>query len=309
MLQRFLAGSPVLALFLLGFILRQNHFFGDQTVADIKKFVLNISLPALLFNSFLSIRIKPEQLALPFVLFILCTVMLFMGDLISRLMRIKTPYFTLLMSGFEMGMFGYAVFMALYGQEYLGVISFLAMGHIVFIFTIFMARLMGLRDGKQDTWTAVRRIIGSPIIISIVAGIIAGNTMHLLPRHVLFSTAGDIIRLVGSVTAPLIAITIGYGIHISRGSLSLALFTITIRKLLMVTFALLINRYVIDGLLHMESIYRYAMLSMALTPPTFIVSIFARAGHEEDSRYINSTISLDCLISVFLMMLAATFYR
>ena len=150
--------------------------------------------------------------------------------------------------------------------------------------------------------------MGSPIIAAIVAGIIVGNTKHLLPQVEVFSSVGELIRLVGSVTVPLITITIGYGIHISRDSLSLAMFTIVVRKLLMVTFALLINHYIIAGLLQMESIYRYAMLSMALTPPTFIVSIFARSGHEKDSRYINSTISLDCLISLFLMMLAATFY-
>ncbi len=141
------------------------------------------------------------------------------------------------------------------------------------------------------------RIIGSPIIISIVAGIIAGNTMHLLPRHVLFSTAGVIIRLVGSVTAPLIAITIGYGIHISRGSLSLALFTITIRKLLMVTFALLINRYVIDGLLHMESIYRNAIRAWR-SRPDIIVSISHAQPRGGFALHL-STIILDSLISVF----------
>jgi hypothetical protein len=47
---------------------------------------------------------------------------------------------------------------------------------------------------------------------------------------------------------------------------------------------------------------------MALTPPTFLVSVFVRANDEASSRYVNSTISLDCLLSLFIMIVASIIY-
>jgi predicted permease len=308
MVQRLLAGATPLALFILGYLLKRNNFFKDSTIDDIKKFVLNIALPAMLFHSFMTVHIQKEQLVIPLVLFIYCTITLYLGDLIAKIFKIENPYFTLLMCGFEMGMYGYAIFMALYGQEYLAVISFLALGHILFIFTLFMARLMGIKDGQQSLGLAIKRIIASPVIIAIVSGIVIGNLPFNFPQNPLLTTLNSIIRLVGSVTVPLITITIGYGIHIDKGNLGFSLFTIFIRKIFMVIFALLVNYFIIDKLLHLPSIYRYAMLSMALTPATFLVSVYVRPNDEVSSRYVNSTISLDCLLSLFIMVAASIIY-
>ena len=306
MVQHLLSGAPILALFLVGYALRWVNFFKEGTIADIKKFVTTITLPALLFNSFLNLNIKGTYLLAVVAVYLMCTAMLLIGKGIGAVAKVKTPYFPLMMSGFEMGMFGYAMFISLYGIDHLGKIAFLTIGQTIFVFTILMTQLMQLRDGKQSIADAFKRFFTSPIILSIAAGILAGQIKDFVPPSEILSTAGSFIQLLGSVTVPLITITIGYGLSIQREGIGLSLITIIIRKSLLVIFALLINHYLIDGLLHMEDMYRYALLILALSPPAFVVSIFACTDNDEDVRYINRTISIDSVLSIFLTMLAAT---
>lgn len=309
MIQHLLSGSPILALFLVGYLLRRARFFKDGTIDDIKKFVTHISLPALLFNSFLNLDIEGRFLIALIAVYLMCTIMIFIGKGVAKVGHIETPYFPLLMGGFEMGMFGYAMFISLYGVEQLGKIAFLTIGQTIFVFTILMTQLMHLRDGKQSFSDALKRFFTSPIILSIAAGIVAEQLRDLVPTNDALAAAGSFIRLLGSVTVPLITMTIGYGLDIGKEGIGLSLTTIAIRKLFLVAFALLINRYVIGGWLRMESMYRYAMLILALSPPAFVVSIFARTDNERDTRYINRTISLDSVLSIFLTMIAATLYH
>lgn len=302
------AAMPILALFLLGFLLKKATFFKEETIVDIKTFILTISLPALLFNAFLSLKIQATYTLLIVVVYFMCFFMILIGKAVAKIGKIKNPYFPLMMGGFEMGMFGYALFISLYGAEHLGKIAFLAIGQSIFIFTILTSSIMVLQNGKQSIKSSLKQFITSPIILAIAAGIIVGQFKTQIGDGLAVNAVLSFIQLLGSITIPLITITIGYGIIIERDGLGLSLLTILVRKSALVVFALLINRYIIDGLLHMDAMYRYAMLILALSPPTFALSIFVKPEDKENLTYINRTISLDCLISIFLTMIAAAVY-
>jgi len=300
---------PILLLFVLGFLLHKVRFFREDSVPYIKRIVTNLALPSLLFRAFSTLAIESRYLAILPVVFATCALMVLLGKLIARVFHIKSPYFPIMMGGFEMGMFGYALFIAFYGQEELGKAAFIALGQVLFVFTVLITMLIQARDGKQNPWSWLSRFFTSPIILGALAGIGAGIVRPLVTVGPLLETLGTFIGLLGDLTVPLIAITIGYGIRIQRSGLWLSIVTIATRKSLLLVFALLINRFVIDGWLHMESIYRYALLVMFLTPPPFIISIFAREDEHGSSDYASNTISLDCIISILLVMVAAAVYR
>lgn len=310
MISHVFATLPILALFSLGFLLKRVSFFSDKTIAEIRKFVLNISLPALLFKAFLSLEVQAKHTIMILVIYLMCLAMVFIGKLVRRIAKIESPYFPILMGGFEMGMFGYALFISLYGIEHLGKIAFLGIGQTLFVFTILISLLMGLRDqGNRSPFDAVKRFLTNPISMSMVAGIIVGQINPPQALSGIVGTLGEFITLLGSITVPLITITIGYGISIGKTGLHLSLTTILVRKSALFLFALGINHFIIDQWLHMDALYRYALMIMALTPPTFLPSMLVRPNDPENAAYINRTISLDCLISIFATMLAAMFYR
>lgn len=297
---------PILALFLLGFLLKRARFFKADTIAEIKKFVTTITLPALLFNAFLSLEIQLKDTLMIAVIYLMCVLMIFIGKGVAKIAKVRSPYFPLLMGGFEMGMFGYALFISLYGEEHLGKMAFLVIGQSFFVFTVLFSAITAVQDGKQSMRSNLKNFLSSPIILAMITGIIVGQVSPNLGQGPTAAAFLVFIRLLGSITVPLITITIGYGIAIGRKGLGLSLFTILIRKSFLVVFALLINRYIINGFLHMDKMYSYAMVILALSPPTFIFSVLADPDDTENYEYINRTISLDCLVSIFLTMIAAS---
>jgi malate permease and related proteins len=303
-----LAILPILLLFLLGYVLKKIRFFSDGSINQIKRIVTELALPALLFRAFSSLSIEGRYLIMVPLVYLVCVVMVSFGKLLAKFLKIKSPYFPILMGGFEMGMFGYALIIAFYGQEHLGKSAFIALGQVFFVFSILVSMLFQARDGKQTPWTLLSRLLKSPIIWGVFAGLIVGALRNVINPTPFFTSMDNFLALLGGLTVPLIAITIGYGIQIKKTGLLLSLATIAIRKSLLLVFALLINHYIVDGLLNMESMYRYALLLMFLTPPPFIISILARDDEYNSLDYVSNTISLDSLISVFLVLIATTIY-
>jgi len=299
---------PVLLLFLLGFSLQKTRFFTEASVADVKKIVSNIALPALLFQAFASIKIELGYLLLVLVVFCSCLLMVFLGRIIARMLRITSPYFAFMMGGFEMGMLGYALFLSFYGDQHLGKIALVDLGQVLFVFFVLMALLIRERDGIQSTAMLIRQFITSPVILAIFAGLLASLVSPMINPGPVLGTLGRFVSMVGSLTVPLIAITIGYGIHIKREGLLLSLKTIAVRKVLLVILALAINHFLIDGVLHLDAMYRYALLVMFLTPPPFVISIYMARGDQQDADYVANTLSLDTLISVLMVVVAAAVY-
>ena len=299
---------PVLLLFSLGFLLQKTRFFTEASVADVKKIVSNIALPALLFQAFASIKIEIGYLLLVLVVFGSCLLMVLLGRIIARMLRIKSPYFAFMMGGFEMGMLGYALFISFYGEQHLGKIALVDLGQVLFVFFVLMALLIRERDGVQSTAMLIRQFVTSPVILAIFAGLLASLLSPWVETSPMLDTLGRFVSMVGSLTVPLIAITIGYGIHIKREGLLLSLKTIAVRKILLIVLALAINHFIIDSLLHMEAMYRYALLVMFLTPPPFVISIYMAQDDRQDADYVANTLSLDTLISVLLVVVAAAVY-
>lgn len=299
---------PILLLFVLGFILQKSKSFSEPTIAGIKRIVSDLALPALMFQAFSTLEIESSYLLLVITIFLVCLVMVLLGKALAKPLGMKSPYFPLMMGGFEMGMLGYALFISVYGVEHLGKLALVDLGQVLFVFFVLMALLIKERDGVHNTKVLLRQFLTSPVIIAIFAGILVSLFGKHLEPNPLVTALGEFISLLANLTVPLIAISIGYGIHIRKEGLAKAGKTILVRKVLLVAIALLINHFLVDGLLGMSAIYRYAVLLMFLTPPPFIVTIFMKRGDKENADYVDNTLSMDTLVSIILVMVATTIY-
>ncbi len=299
---------PILLLFVLGFILQRSKSFSEQTIAGIKRIVSDLALPALLFQAFSTVEIESKYLLLVITIFAVCLLMVLLGKALAKPLGMKSPYFPLMMGGFEMGMLGYALFISVYGVEHLGKLALVDLGQVLFVFFVLMALLIKERDGVHNTKVLLRQFITSPVIIAIFAGVLVSLFGKKLEPNHLFTALGEFIALLANLTVPLIAISIGYGIHIKGEGLAKAFKTILVRKVLLVALALLINHFLVDRLLGMDAIYRYAVLLMFLTPPPFIITIFMKAGDKENADYVDNTLSMDTLLSIISVMVATTIY-
>ena len=105
--------APILVLIVLGALLARTSVLDDATVAGLKRIIVNVALPAVLFTTFLKTRFEPEHLWLVLLVFGLCVALLTLG----RVLPVGPPsrYRPFLFTGFELGMMGFALFAAGFG--------------------------------------------------------------------------------------------------------------------------------------------------------------------------------------------------
>ncbi|MDD4220342.1 MAG: AEC family transporter [Sphaerochaetaceae bacterium] len=308
MIDTLLPVLPVLLLFLVGFSLQKISFFSSSSIADMKKLVSNLALPALMIQAFSSIEIEAKYLLLVILIFLTCGLMVILGKILAKPFKVKSPYFAFMMGGFEMGMFGYALFLGLYGQQHIGKLALVDLGQVLFVFFILMALLIKERGDVSHPSALLKQFITSPVILAIFSGLI----ISLLKPHVhptpLLASLGEFIDMLSRLTVPLIAITIGYGIHFQKEGLKDSLKTILVRKGLAIVLLLLLNELVVVRWLGMHPMYRYGMMVMFLTPPPYVISIFMKQDDKRNMDYVANTLSLDTVISVLLIIVFASFY-
>lgn len=78
-------------------------FLAEATVADLRRFVLAVTLPSALFLTFLRVSLELRYLPVVLLVFGACVVMLLAGPGITRLVGVRSPFSGPLMTGFEAG--------------------------------------------------------------------------------------------------------------------------------------------------------------------------------------------------------------
>ncbi len=252
---------PILLLLSLGFWIRHNNFLIDKTIDELRKIVVNIALPAVLFISFLNIELKNAYFVIFVVLFLLCIVLFFLGNILRKQLKIKYSYFPYLMTGFEYGMLAVSLFGAAYGLDKIGYIAVADLGHEVFIWFVFLPLLLVKRDGAQKPKIIVKSFLSTPVVIAILASLFlniigANKALSQLP------ITGGIMATLGflsNLTIPIILIIVGYGVKFDREGLKEALIVALIRLGIMIPLALVLNTYLIKNSLQLEKFFEIAI--------------------------------------------------
>ena len=105
-------------------------------------------------------------------------------------------------------------------------------------------------------------------------------------------------EMVGSITTPVICIVIGYELQFAGGGIWKSVKTILIRTALLLVLALLVNRFLIRGVLNLGIMYEYAVLTMFLLPPPFVISVFMDSKDTKNTHYVANTLSLSTVVSL-----------
>lgn len=293
---------PLLVLLTMGYIFDKKNFLSHNTISEIKNFILNITLPALLFTAFLDIKFKKEYLVIILLVLFINIFMLFIGKKVTPLIKSNDPYLKLMFSGFEMGMLGIPLFTAIYGIENVKYIGIVDIGHEIFIWFILLGILFKLRQDRKDVSYVglFKSFISSPVIIAILLGLL-GNIIgfgSLKENNLLIISFMESIEIIAGLTVPLILLIIGYEMEFKAQDLSLPLKIIGIRMLILIPLALIINKYLFTQLLNLEIMYNVALFTMIIMPPPFIIPLFINEKEMETRKYIYNTLSLSTIISI-----------
>ncbi len=300
---------PVLLLFALGAVLRRRAWLAETTVADLRRFVLTVTLPSALFLTFLRVDLEARHLPIVAAVFAACAVMLAVGPALLRPFGVRSPYGAPLMTGFEAGMLGYAIYGGVFGSADLYHFGIVDLGQVLFVFfvlaTVLVRRSTGLRPGLAAT---ARQFITTPVILAIVGGVL-GRLVGLgddLAGSPVLASIPTTLGLLGACTTPLIAIVIGYSTTLRPGALRLPTVTIAVRLAVWIALAIAFDRLVVEGVLGLDRLFGAAVLTMAVLPPPFVMPLYmgARAS-DGDRAYVTDALSVATIATLGLFPVVA----
>jgi len=292
---------PILLLLSLGYWIRAKNFLSSSTIEDLRKFVVTITLPAVLFISFLDIELKSAYFVIFGFTFLLCILLFFLGKLLKAQFNIQYEYFPYLTTGFEYGMLGISLFGSAYGLSKIGYIAVVDLGHEIFIWFIFLPLLLMKRDGSQSLAKIGRSFVTSPVVIAILFSLIlnvlgTADTLHELPiTGALMAT----LQVLGNLTIPLILVIVGYGIKFDRHGFKDSLLVVLIRLTILIPLALVVNLFLIRTFLQLDAFFEAAIFTLLILPPPFIVPLYARHKlNLAEKQYINNVLMVHTIISI-----------
>lgn len=289
---------PVLLALALGLLCRKKSILNKSSVDVMKRIVIDITLPAVLLDAFATAQYDRSAIIVPGIMFAVCCLALLLGFAATKLLNLgNLPAF--LATGFEAGMLGYALFVLLYPGESSSSFAIVDLGQVIFVNTVYKILLTGEGDKKD----ILRGIIRSPIIWSIVIGVILGAT-GLYNAMGKIGISGLLDALTSFISAPtgmIILLVIGFDLDLGKikwkDVFSLVSMRIVIMGVLLV-LVLALNKFVLGGMMHTG-----AVILMFLLPPPYMLPIFST--DESQSARLSSAISALTLVTMILFAVMA----
>ena len=304
-LTLFLQVLPIILLISLGMLLRQTRFLKPETVEQLKQMVLSIGLPALLFQAFARTTLNQSYLAIVATVVVTCLVLLGAAILVLRLMKVDNPFAPALFTGFETGMIGYALYLAVFGQSEVFRLAIVDLGQVTFVFFVLVTYISRQNGNRPSGWQLIRSFLLSPVILAILLGILVSLTglSTLLETTRGGQMVATTLQLLGNLTVPLITIAIGFELHLGRATLKAPLLAALVRILILFALATLINKFLIRDLLHLEPQFETALMTLFLLPPPFVIPILMREKRPEHRQFVLGTLSIHIILSLIAFIL------
>lgn len=298
---------PVILTIVLGWILKRTKLITDEGSTLLKRLIVNIGLPSVFFLSFLEMNITMSLIMFIPGMFLLNIILLFVGRGAAKITDGK--YSPFLFTGFEYGMFAIAVFTAAYGESSASYIAILDVGHELFIWFVFVTVILATSNEKNTAGDTIRLFIRSPIIIAIVLGF-SGNILGLkqiINSNPVLKGVETTVAMLMSLTAPLILLSIGSGLSLSRFGLKFAVKVTAIRLPLVLALIFFINKFVIRGLMELPFAYEAALFTILIAPPPFIIPLHIPDEDAEERGIINTTLAFYTILSLVLFVIYFSF--
>lgn len=290
---------PIFLLLIIGFVAKQKKLFSDSFIQGLKVLIINIALPAVLFDAFSTMTLQLSYIWLFVLIFVYCIILYVLGYVLNKLFPkiYRKNYTKGYMTGFEFGMIGVGLFGAIWGMDQLPVIMLIGFGHELFIWFFYVLLISRSTDKPINLIDTIRHFFKTPTIIAIVMGIVANlsGVRQLMDENILGQSILTAIGFLKPLTSPLILIVIGYTMVFYRTQLRETLVYIMSRNILVIglgTLLLFVIKHFIHGL---DPIFTIAFYAFILLPAPYILPIYIK--DEEEAAFFTQLLVYSTIIS------------
>ncbi|AOT72128.1 AEC family transporter [Geosporobacter ferrireducens] len=297
---------PILLLISIGQYFQYKNTFQQSTIDEIKHFITNVALSAVLFIAFINMELKAEYFMVFVIVFILLNVLFFSGFMVSKIKGMNHPLIPFIVTGNSFGLLGIPLFTTVFGAENVGKLSILGVGHEFFIWLVFITILRVKFREEKISFVVMKDIIKSPLIISIALGILFNITgLGTFIQENPFSKGFYItLQYLSSLATPLILIIIGYGLKFDKRYMKESVYFLFIRMILGFVIGYAFKMLIIDRIMSPDPIFNYAYFTFLILPPPLSLPIFMGTySTKEHEELANNVVVVSTVFSIVLYIL------
>ena len=297
---------PVLAMILLGRLCAVRGILNDERHAGLKAIIGDILLPVVLFRAFFTAQYGGKLLLVFALVFLSCLLALLAGFALKRFVRPYDRFMPLLMTSFEGGMLGYALFALLAGQDQTATYAMVDIGQTMFAYTVFLAALKSVEGGRMSPGAMLQNMLSNKACIGMLLGIVLGalGVYRAIAPTPFGTVLMELIAFISAPTSALILLVVGYQLKVSRKLMKPVAITLGLRLAVMaVAFGLV--SLVLFAIIPYEKPLMLALMLQYTLPAPFIIPLFADL--KEDGEYVSTTLSMGTVLSVLLFAFVAAF--
>ena len=297
---------PVLVMIVLGWLCAVRGILNDERHAGLKAIIGDILLQVVLFNAFFTAQYD-GKLVLVFVLvFLGCLIALLAGYALRRFVAPYGRFMPLLMTSFEGGMLGYALYALLAGQEHLATYAMVDIGQTMFAYTVFLAALKSAEGQRMTPKAMLTNMLTNKACIGMLLGIVLGalGVHRALAPTAFGQVLTELIAFVTAPTSALILLVVGYQLKVSRKLMRPVLTTMGLRLAVMVGVMALVS-LTLFAIIPYDRLLMLALMLQYTLPAPFIIPLYADL--KEDGEYVSTTLSLGTVLTVVLFFFVAAF--
>lgn len=300
------AGSlaAIAVLVVAGVVMARRGWLGEAAVQGLKVLITNVTLPLLLFRAFLQLEPDARNAVLALAVFASVAVMGGIGALLTRALRLPTPETRLLFQGFEAGMLGYALFVALHGAERLPAFAALDLGQVVYVFTALLVQMSVLEQHRvRASITFPWRDVASSKVLWAIFG---GLAISLMAPGFAAALAGPegfaaaVFDTVGGLTTPLVCLVIGASLAAGIPRDGAIVKVVALRTVVGLALGL-VYAFLVVPALGFDEWYARAAIVLFLLPAPFVIPVY----HRGNPAFVSSVLTLSTLVSIVLISVLA----
>ena len=297
---------PVLVMILLGRLCAVRGILNDERHAGLKSIIGDILLPVVLFNAFFTAQYDGKLLLVFAMVFSSCLLALLAGFALKRLVKPYDRYMPLLMTSFEGGMLGYALYALVAGQGQTSIYAMVDIGQTMFAYTVFLAALKSAEGGRMSPKAMVSNMIHNKACNGMTLGIVLGALgVHKAIAPTSFGTVlAELISFITAPTSALILLVVGYQLNFSKKLMKPVAITLALRTGVMAVIFGVVS-LILFAIIPYDKLLMLALMLQYTLPAPFIIPLFADL--KEDGEYVSTSLSMGTLVSVFLFGFVAAF--
>lgn len=278
-----------------GYFLRRTNLLKEQDGECLSRIIFNISLPALIINTFNTITIDFSLILITIIGIVYGAFMALLGVAIFKNEDTKTKgMLSMLIPAFNIGLFAYPLVEALWGQEGIKYFGMFDVGNSLVTFGIIylMAGYFSSDDLELNVSSAFKKLVRSvPLLSYLIAFSFAVLGIHF-PKIVL-----DVTQILGRANMPLSLLLLGAYLNFSLESSYLKNMAKVLALRYLVGLGVGIAFFFI---MPFDRMFKYTMLIGLLLPMPTVVIQYA-IEFDYDQKFVGTLANITILLSFFLI--------